>query len=197
MFLDHRRRVVLAVLSLCLAPAAALAQPNAEVSGTVVDARTGVPVAGAAVSAGGRRTGTDDDGGFRLCGLPAGETTVRAEAHRHHPAAASVILAPGGGAAVTLGLEPDTARPTSIILDRRPYAPRPSPPPMYILDGERVFFMMTGCETPVPGIRVIEEIPADDITEIQVFRDDEAVARYGPEARRGVVIITTRRPRTP
>ena len=196
MFLDHRRRVALAVLALCLAPAAAVAQPDAEVSGTVVDARTGLPLAGAAVSAGARRTGTDDAGGFRLCRLPSGETEVRAEAHRHHSAAASVVLAPGGGAAVTLGLEPDTAGPMSIVLDRS-HAPRPSPPPMYILDGERVFFMMTGCETLVPGIRVIEEIPTDDITAIQVFRDDEAVARYGPEAREGVVIITTRRPRTP
>lgn len=196
MFLDPRRRVAFAVLSLCLAPAATAAQPGAEVSGTVVDARTGLPVAGAAVSAGARRTGTDDAGSFRLCRLSAGETEVRAEAHRHHPASASVILAPGRSAAVTLGLEPDTTGPMRIVLDRS-YAPRPSPPPMYILDGERVFVMMTGCETPVPGIRVINDFPEDDITEIQVFRDDEAVARYGPEAREGVVIITTRRPRTP
>lgn len=196
MFQDHRRRVALAALFLCLAPAAALAQQDAEVSGTVVDARTGLPVPGAAVSAGARRTGTDDNGSFRLCRLPAGETEVRAEAHRHQSATASVVLAPGGGAAVTLRLEPDSAQTMTIVLDRS-YAPRPYPPPMYILDGERVFFMMTGCETPVPGIRVINDFPKDDITAIQVFRDDEAVARYGPEAREGVVIITTRRPRTP
>lgn len=197
MFLDHRRRLALAVLSLCLAPTAAAAQASApaEVSGTVVDARTGSPVAGAAVSARGRRTGTDDAGGFRLCRLAAGETAVRADAPAHRPAAASVTLAPGGSAAVALHLEPDTGRPARILLDRAyAHAPRPHPPPMLILDGERVFVMTTGCETPVPGIRVVDELPVADITAIQVFRDDEAVARYGPEARQGVVVITTRRP---
>ena len=68
-----RLAVVGMVLAVLLAPTAASA---AEVTGTVTDAGTGDPLAGAGVSAGFASTTTDGQGDYALSGLPAGTTTV-------------------------------------------------------------------------------------------------------------------------
>jgi hypothetical protein len=74
--------------------AAGLDEPAIPVEGRVVDARSGAPVPGARVSAGGKEATTAADGSFTLA-LPPGEWSVEALAPAFQTATVKVTLAAG------------------------------------------------------------------------------------------------------
>ncbi|MDB5028984.1 MAG: Outer rane ferrienterochelin/colicin receptor, partial [Candidatus Eremiobacteraeota bacterium] len=96
-------------------PAAAQTAKTQTISGTVVDAATGLPLAGAtvSVSAGGSSrvvATTDADGRFTLTGLPPGEYVLVAQTQSYQAAQSDTVeLLSGTQPAVTLSLQRQTA----------------------------------------------------------------------------------------
>ncbi len=78
------------------------------VSGTVVNAETGVPLENAAVSAGQQSTRTNAAGEFELLRVAAGDVSVLASRAVHIDDSVSITLAAGAGETVTLRLQPIT-----------------------------------------------------------------------------------------
>lgn len=78
------------------------------ISGTVVDAVTGAPLEGAAVSAGRHSTRTDAAGAFELQRVSAGDISVLASKAVYIDESAAVGLAAGASESVTLKLQPIT-----------------------------------------------------------------------------------------
>lgn len=76
------------------------------VSGTVLDARTGGPIAGATVSIAGQSTVTSGDGAFLFNGVPAGTQTLTAAASGYTTAMESVAVPDGGSVVENLTLSP-------------------------------------------------------------------------------------------
>ncbi len=99
--------VSIGVMSLAV-PAVAQAQ-EARVQGVVLDARTGVPLAGAAVHIPALRIGTlaDAAGRYVLSGIPAGEHELRAELIGRRMERQTVSVAPG--ATVNLNFQLDAS----------------------------------------------------------------------------------------
>jgi hypothetical protein len=89
---------------------AAPAPAGATLTGEVVSMDSGAPVAGASVSAGGKRTQTGADGGFALSGLAASERlAVQVEGPAHGGNVAWVQLSANGKAALQVRLLPLSA----------------------------------------------------------------------------------------
>lgn len=189
-----RKRCLALALLLALAPAGAGAQTEQAVSGVVLDVRTGAPIKDVVVSSGRRYTGTDDAGRFRLCRLPADEPVV--SIYRSGYAEQHTVVREGG-ARLEVVLHPDSTPPGVLDRSRRRHGLPAAPPPIFILDGERILLLSSGCEEPRPGVRVLDEVPMHDVEEISVLRGEEAVARFGPEAEHGAVVIRTRKPPSP
>ncbi len=108
---DMRRSVL---LGLVLATSTSLAaqQPTGRVTGRVVDAAQGSPIAGAIIEVVGtgpsQRATTALDGRYTLTGLPAGETNLRVRAIGYGSKVITGVLVPAGGVAtqdVSLGAE--------------------------------------------------------------------------------------------
>jgi hypothetical protein len=118
--------------------------------------------------------------------------SLRASAWLHAPGEIRIDVPAAGAAEVEVVLQPDTSVPDTIYLDRHRGVDPAAPPPMYILDGERVFVVRHGCEEIPPSVRTIERLPDDEIEEIEVLKGPEAVARSGAEAEAGVIVIRTR-----
>lgn len=89
----------------------------ASVHGTVVDASTAQPVAGAMVRIHevGRRELSHEDGAFHFDALPAGTYTVAAERIGYAPAEQTVRVADGETARVTLTLAPTALQLTAVV----------------------------------------------------------------------------------
>jgi outer membrane receptor protein involved in Fe transport len=92
---------------------------STEIDGRVIDAQTGLPLAGAAVSVGGGpvQVISDAHGGFRVLGLPPGVYALSISRSGYQPSEAdSVTLTAGTAANVTLALQaaPTGARLTTI-----------------------------------------------------------------------------------
>ena len=174
----------------------------AEVRGSVTD-YAGMPVAGAAIEAGGRSTFTDAEGRFRLCRLPPGEIELEARAGQWSTGSTSSIVLAGHIAETSLRLSQspvptltgDSSGAITIVI--REIFPPVSRVALYVVDGEPILANHDGCTAPRPGIRMIDdlfdELRAEDIAEIYVLKGPAAVLRYGPEAASGVIVITTRR----
>ena len=150
---------LIALLALSMVPGAAAAQagrPGAAagagvtVAGSVVDATTGVPMAGATVviepdavgafpgsaagsgfSAAARRTATDGDGRYRFQGLAPGPYRLYATHYGYRPYAIALELG-GRGAAVSVGLEAEpialepvraTTRSRALYVSADPFGP--------------------------------------------------------------------------
>jgi TonB dependent receptor/TonB-dependent Receptor Plug Domain/Carboxypeptidase regulatory-like domain len=86
-----------------LGPTANALDGESTVVGRVVEARTGIPLAGARVMTGNREVLTDADGSFRL-ELPAGSASLTITAVGH--AAATVAVAAGDGTEIVVPLAP-------------------------------------------------------------------------------------------
>lgn len=106
--LRAKLRPTVAALAVLLGAAAPplLAQSAGTVRGTVTEAAGQKPLAGAQVSAGGRRAVTDQAGRYALPGVPAGTVVVRAEMIGYTGAQRSVSVADGGEAVADFALAP-------------------------------------------------------------------------------------------
>ncbi|HEX2203094.1 MAG TPA: TonB-dependent receptor [Longimicrobium sp.] len=115
----NRRSLVLALLAALLAggPAAAQAARRGAVHGTVTDAATGEPVAGAAVRLRepGRREVSHADGTFHFDALPAGSYTVSVERIGYAPAERRVRVAEGETARLALPLAPSALQLAGVV----------------------------------------------------------------------------------
>ena len=180
-------RVLGAAFALLLLAGAAAAQEGAVLRGVVVDSATGEPVAGARVAVGDeRKASTDGEGRFTLCGLPAGQSVVRARTIFHTEREVPVELVPGDTARLTVALH------RSAVIRIRHGGTVP-PEGLLIVDGVRLFHSWSGCETPPPGMPLWRPLDPEDVDSVVVLSGPQAVARYGPEARHGAVVITTKR----
>lgn len=96
----------LLTLTLVLAPGAAWAQATGTIRGTVVEAGTGRPLAGIDVAVQGTAltARTDEQGAFRIAGVPAGERVVQVRRLGFAPVEERVEVAPGATATVTITL---------------------------------------------------------------------------------------------
>lgn len=94
------------MLALAAVPMAVAAQQTGTVQGTVSDQVTRAPLSGVQVFIVGTTTGaiTDQDGGFQLTGVPAGQQTVRAERIGYGETERQVTVPAGGTTTVQLQL---------------------------------------------------------------------------------------------
>ncbi|HEX6039841.1 SusC/RagA family TonB-linked outer membrane protein, partial [Longimicrobium sp.] len=97
-------RSILFALIGCLLGAASLSAQSGTVTGRVLEGTSQEPLAGAAVTAGGRSTVSDTEGRFSLSGVPAGAQTVQASRIGYATARQQVNVTAGGTANVTLAL---------------------------------------------------------------------------------------------
>jgi hypothetical protein len=180
-------RLLLSLLVLLAAARTAAAQEGAVLRGVVVDSATGAPIEGARVALGSeRKASTDRQGRFTLCGLPAGPSAVRARSMFHAEREVPVDLASG-----------DTAR-VSVVLGRsgviRVREAGDAPPEaLLIVDGVRVFHSWSGCETAPPGMPTEVDLDPDEVESLVVLKGAEAVRMYGPDAKHGALVVTTKR----
>lgn len=180
-------RLPLSLVVLLLLARPASGQEGAVVRGVVVDSATGEPVAGALVAVGAeRRASTDGEGRFTLCGLPDGESVVRARTILHDEREEPVVLASGDTARLSVALR------RSGVIRIRDGSTIP-PEGLLIVDGVRVFHSWSGCETAPPGMPPWPPLDSDQIDSVEVMKGRQAVARYGPEAKHGALVITTKR----
>ena len=161
------------------------------VRGRVVDHGTGAPLAGASVRLDGRDVTADHNGEFRLCGVAPGRVVARVGARGYGPDSAAVTI---------------TNRDTTLLLRLRRTSPGGEPPlsfpaepgtnpyngPLVILDGERVLVDVTRCWAPRMGERRIDGFRPEEMEAVYVIKGGEAVARFGPDARNGALLITTK-----
>jgi hypothetical protein len=193
----HLRSWIAAMIATALCAASpAGAQGESDVSGAVIDGRTGEPVAAATITAGRRETTTDARGGFRLCRV-TDPTPLTVTAPGYHGDTARVALVPGGTAEVRVRLQADTTDAISIQLDRPRRVSPDTPLPVYVVDGERVFLVWSGCETPPPGIRTMDVPAPDEIEAVYILHPRTAARQFGPDGEHGAVYVTLRRERAP
>lgn len=182
-----------AFLLLCASPAAAQATPV--LHGTVVDARSGQPIAGAVVRTSlYRKAVSDTAGAFTLCRLPEEVARVAVYAEGYRSAAQEVEVAAGDSLRVRLPLERAAPGDPPYLSLEESWGEGERA--VVLVDGVRGYFPgRDGCAHLPPGALDVTGIDPDDITAIEVLRAREAVGRYGAEAEAGLVIITTRRAR--
>lgn len=155
--------------------------------GVVTDSATGEPVAGAHVAVGAdRRASTDGEGRFTLCGLPDGPSVVRVRQAFYSEREEPVELATGDTARVSVALR------RSGVIRIRDGGTVP-PEGLLIVDGVRVFHSWSGCETAPPGMPPWRPLDPGDVDSVEVLKGQQAVARYGPEAKHGALVVTTKR----
>ena len=125
-YLDYRRD--LGELGPGIRETEILMQPagTGNLEGQVLDADSGQVLAGASVAVGDRQATADDQGRFRLLGLPAGDLNLSAAAERYKPASQALSLAEGETAGVTIRLAPvTTGWIAGLVLDAETGAPLP------------------------------------------------------------------------
>lgn len=180
-------RLLLSLLVLLLLARTAAAQEDAVVRGVVVNSATGEPVVEALVAVGAeRRASTDGEGRFTLCRLADGPARVRVWKAFHAEQEVSVELTPGDTAQVSVELRGADRRRLRPDNDALPEA-------LLVVDGVPVFHSWSGCETAPPGMRALPALDPEDVESVVVLKGREAVARYGPDARHGAVVVTTDR----
>jgi hypothetical protein len=64
--------------------------------------------------------------------------------------------------------------------------------PLVILDGERVLIDVTRCWAPRMGERRIDALRPEEMESLYVIKSGEAMTRFGPDARRGAILITSK-----
>ena len=73
--------------------------------------------------------------------------------------------------------------------------PKEEPHPLYIVDGEKkIAAQKIGEEK--KDIDVFLNLNAEDIESIQVFKGKDAIEKYGDEGKNGVILITTKNPKS-
>ncbi|HEV2129449.1 MAG TPA: carboxypeptidase-like regulatory domain-containing protein, partial [Longimicrobiaceae bacterium] len=94
-------------LAVALVPSGAIAQERGTIQGTVVEAQTQRPLAGAQVTVAGTQLGTltNAQGRFQILNVPAGQQTVQAQLIGYGTAQASVTVQAGSAATVSLSLQ--------------------------------------------------------------------------------------------
>lgn len=161
------------------------------VRGRVVDDGTGSPLHGASVRLDGRAVTADHNGEFRLCGVAPGRVVARVGASGHGADSTAVTItnrdttlllrlrrtSPGGESRFDFPAEPG----------RNPYNG-----PLVILDGERVLVDVTRCWAPRMGERRIDGFRAEEMESLHLLKGGEAMTRFGPDARNGAILITTK-----
>jgi hypothetical protein len=161
------------------------------VRGRVVDHGTGAPLAGASVRLDGREVTAGHDGEFRLCGVAPGRVVARVAAGGYGADSAAVTI---------------TTRDTVLLLRLRRTSPggetrfdfsapsgtNPYNGPLVILDGERVLIDVTRCWAPRAGERRIDALRPEEMESLYVIKGGEAMTRYGPDARNGALLITSK-----
>src|SRR2546423_7675761 len=95
----------------------ALTGQATQLSGTVTDASTSKPIAGATVSAGTGSAVTDADGAYTISGLPPGTYTATAPASGYASQNASVTLTAGNTTAQNFALAPNPGAITGTVTD--------------------------------------------------------------------------------
>jgi iron complex outermembrane recepter protein len=162
--------VVLAVVAALGSTASAqeAADTRGEVTGTVVDARTGEPLPGAAVRLRelGRGQATGPDGRFRFERVPARAYTVGVQFLGYLPLEQRVQVEPGGSATLTLRLEPSTLELPGVVVTGtgRERGVADTYRPTAVLDGQELqrSLEVSLAETlrRVPGLRPVYNGPA-------------------------------------
>jgi len=101
----------------------ALTAQTTRLSGTVTDASTSKPVAGATVSAGTASATTDASGAYAITGLPPGTYTATATASGYASQSATVTLAAGTTTTQNFALAPNPGTITGTVTDAATAAP--------------------------------------------------------------------------
>ncbi len=186
------RLVIMCAAFACLTASSAHGQDRTRVvRGRVVDHGTGAPLMGASVRLDGRVVDADHNGEFRLCGVAPGRVVARVAASGYGADSAGVTI---------------TNRDTTLLLRLRRTSPgaesgfglpaqrgtNPYNRPLMILDGERVLLDVTRCWAPRMGERRIDDVRLEEMESLYVIKGAEAMTRFGPDARNGVIVITTK-----
>ena len=173
----------------CLTASSAHGQTRV-VSGRVVDDSTGAPLAGASVSQDGRVVATGDDGEFRLCGVAPGRAVARVVASGYAEDSA-VARVRNRDTTLLLRLRRASQRGAWLSVPG-PSGTNPYNNAVMILDGERVLLDPTRCWAPRAGERRIDGLRREEIESLYLVKPAEAIARFGPDARNGALLITSR-----
>lgn len=91
--------------------------PSAWIQGTVTDATTGQPIAGATVSAAGISAITSDDGSYALNNVPVGQQTLNASADGFVPAQIAVTVIGGQVLTRNIALRPQTGALSGFVIN--------------------------------------------------------------------------------
>lgn len=176
----------------CLTASSAHGQDRTRVvRGQVVEHGTGAPLMGASVRLDGRVVDADHNGEFRLCGVAPGRVVARVAASGYGADSAAVTI---------------TNRDTTLLLRLRRTSPGGESPfsvpeqsgtnpynrPLVILDGERVLLDVTRCWAPRMGERRIDGFRPEEMESLYVVKGGEAMIRFGPDARNGAMLITSK-----
>jgi bla regulator protein blaR1 len=73
--------------------------------------------------------------------------------------------------------------------------PKEEPHPLYIVDGEKKIAAQEPGEKK-KDIDVLLNLNTEDIESIQVFKGKDAIEKYGDEGKNGVLLITTKNPKS-
>ncbi len=73
--------------------------------------------------------------------------------------------------------------------------PKEEPHPLYIVDGEKKIAAQEPGEKK-KDIDALLNLNPQDIESIQVFKGEDAIAKYGDEGKNGVLLITTKNPKS-
>jgi iron complex outermembrane recepter protein len=129
------RLPVALILCLLVIPAGDSAAQTGTITGLVMEAATGVPLAGANVILVGTERGaaTDAEGAFRISGLPQGAYTIRASYVGYRPEEVTVDLPAGGTVRFDFGLiEEMVDAAVEISADRLRTVARTAAPPLLV-----------------------------------------------------------------
>jgi TonB-linked SusC/RagA family outer membrane protein len=106
--MSMNRWLIAAVAAAALLPAGAAAQQRGTIQGTIADATTGRPLAGAQVQVVGSALGslTNAEGRFQIVNVPTGQQTIRAQLIGYGATQQAVSVTAGAVATVNFTLEP-------------------------------------------------------------------------------------------
>lgn len=174
--------------ALLLLASAAAAQETATVRGIVVDSLTRAPLVDAFVALSeGRRAAVDLEGRFTLCGVAPGAARLTVQSFGYTAREEQIAVVPGDTAQLSMSLHR-----SGVVRIREGGGPL-HPGMVVIVDGVRVFHSPSGCEEAPPGMPTMDWIDPDEIQSVEVMKPSQSVAAYGPGARHGGLLITTRR----
>jgi hypothetical protein len=171
------------------------------IAGRVTDANSGQPIAAAQVYIEAKGLGvlTRQDGSYVLRNIPAGSHTVTVQRIGYREESSEVNppgLWDGPSAVLDFRLSEVALELPGLVVNatRRPLKERTS----ITIRGPSSFDLVNRPLIYIDGVRQdtgsdsspLDELDPDEIESIEVMRGDEAIARYGGEARRGVILIT-------